>query len=140
MLTANLSTFSELISPDQVRAYTTLKVKAAQRVKPRGYVSIIIHQAWIKSSSATTVGRLKKVDVDPEPYFLAVQAGIDLFQDILKGLMENGIVVGYQEKPDTFDKVFEVKAPLPLDVQAKVIRCFDSMIDTMVGEIRGVPK
>ena len=118
----NLSLFGESNTPQKVQAWTGLKIRALKQDGSQ----IKVHSGWVRSSSGSTVGKLKKVD-HPEMYFLGAASGPDLFVTILKGILRDGASVGYQETLGKFDKVFKIVEPLPDGSARALSSCIDDL-------------
>jgi len=123
--------------PSGTWANITLKVTAAKTVNPQGQkferIPIRIHDAWIKSSTESTVGRLKKVDATPEPYYLGV-GSLELGQEILKGLLVDGLIIGLQESPGKFDIVFRVEEPPSDELKIRFGQCLAQFENDLIGD------
>jgi len=76
--------------------------------------AIPIHYAWVQSSTGSTVNQITQLETAPNKYYLgglAGDEGLDLFLKIFKGILEDGLVVGWQESPGKLDKRLKVKDP-----------------------------
>lgn len=127
LMTMNLSVMAEEVDVNHVKNITMLKVTASRVTRKLQSVPIKIDHGWVKSSSGMSIGNLKQIDVKPEPYFLGSAPGLDLFDEIIMGAVENGITVGYQERPGTYNKVYKISEPPPLDIVTKLLSCFRTM-------------
>ncbi len=128
-ITMNVSIFAQMATPELVENMTMVKITASRITNPFTAESqpIKINYGWVKSSSGTSVGKVKITDVSPDPYFLGVAAGMDLFQEITFGILKDGVTVGYQEKPGTFDVTFTIATPPSGDVSLKLGSCLSEM-------------
>ena len=127
LMTMNLSLMAEKVEANRVRILTMLKITAARITETLQSVPIKLHHGWLRTSSGTSIGNFTKIDVKPDPYFLAGASGMDLFAEITKGALKDGVTVGFQEKPGTFDKVYKISDPPPLDITNKFLSCFVAM-------------
>ncbi len=48
-------------------------------------------------------------------------------KELLDGILKDGISMGYQEKPGTFDKVIRVPEPLPSEGLRNFLSCLDDL-------------
>lgn len=133
LMTMNLSVMAEEVDVNRVKNITMLKVTASRVTNKLQSVPIKIDHGWVKSSSGTSIGNLQKIDGKPEPYFLGSTPGLDLFDEIIMGAVENGITVGYQERPGTYNKVYKISEPPPLDIVTKLLSCFRTMQNDLVA-------
>jgi hypothetical protein len=125
-ISMNLTLFAEVIAPQKVQGFTGLKI-IVLRDNDR---QIPVYSGWIKSSSGSTVGKMKKID-HPGKYFMGGTSGPELFRTILKGILRDGLSVGYQETPGAFDKVFKVAEPLPDDSRKALWSCLHNLQSTL---------
>jgi hypothetical protein len=123
VVSMNLTLLGELITPQKAQTSTALKIRAVKYDDRQ----IKVHSGWVRSSSGSTVGKLKKID-HPGMYFLAGANGMDLFRNILRGILKDGVSVGYQENPGAFDKVFKIAEPLPDDSARALSSCLSDLI------------
>jgi hypothetical protein len=117
---------AELIAPQKVKGFTGLKIIVLRDNNRQ----IPVYSGWVSSSSGSTVGKLKKID-HPGKYFVAGTSNPELFGTILKGILRDGISVGYQETPDKFDKVFKIVEPLPDDSARALSSCMDDLSSSL---------
>jgi hypothetical protein len=107
-----------------MKVWTNLKVAVSQfNANDDGSKPITLHYAWLKSSTGSTVGKLKDATPDSRPYYQAVAPGTDLFVSVLKGVHASGVVIGYQENLGGLDSTVESEGPPPPDVRAKLTSC-----------------
>jgi len=126
LVTMNLSLFAESVDR-KIQVFTGLKIRAARYTAGQKETPIKLYGGWIRSSSGSTVGRLKPVNTNPEPHFLGAAAGLELFQELLNGIVKDGVAIGYQEKPGMFDKVIKVPDPLPPERLRNFVACLDDL-------------
>jgi hypothetical protein len=133
LLTMNLSALVEKSPLNQIREITVLRVTASQINKPdlSDMAPIKIHNAWIKTSLGTSLGKITKIDVGPELYYLGGAKGSDLFHTLIEGILNNGAIIGYQEKPTDPDIVSRVPAPPPDVVIGRLLPCLANVLPDM---------
>jgi len=71
---------------------------------------IVLSEAWLETSTVTTLGRLKKI-MDEKPHFLGGMSGVGLFNGLLRGIKKDGLVIGYRSESSALARVFAVAAP-----------------------------
>lgn len=125
-LTMNFAILAEPTPAGMVRSVSSLKITATETTQGKNSKKVNIHYAWIKSSSASTVGKIKTTKLETDPNYLGA-GKYDLFFDVLDGVVKNGVVIGYQEKPQSFDKIFEVRDPPPDDIVKKLYLCLGDL-------------
>jgi hypothetical protein len=106
---------------------TMLKITVHRQASNRPHIPVKIHSAWIRSSSGSSIGKLKQINTHPNQYYLGGADGADVFRVLLPGIMKNGISVGYQERPNTFDKVLKVSEPLPNEAVKSLVSCMEEL-------------
>lgn len=125
--TMNLSLFAQSVAPEKIQTFTGIKIRAYRLENGSQEVPIEVHSAWIRSSSGSTVGKLKKLDTHPDPYFLGAAPGMGLFTTLLQGILRDGVSVGFQENSGNFDKVFKIAEPLPDDSKKTLLSCMNDL-------------
>ncbi len=91
--------------------------------------AIPIYYAWVKSSTGSTVNQITQLETKPEKYFLGGMhgnEGMALFVKILRGIVEDGLVIGWQESPGKFDKVISIKDPPPEEELLSFLSCLEN--------------
>ena len=139
---ANLTIFVEPEDPDTYAIYTALRVRStrADRSSIEKYLlgqrdlnfqttPLNINYAWISTSTGTTVNNVKTAQTGP--VFLAGTSDLDLFTNLLPGLLESGVTVGVQELEGTLDTVFEIAEPPSIDDLGKLRKCTEDIINSM---------
>lgn len=125
-LTMNFAMIAEPTPTGKVRSVSSVKITATETTQGKNPKKVKIHYGWIKSSSASTVGKIKTTKLETEPNYLGA-GKYELFLDVLDGIVKDGVVIGYQEKPGSFDKIFEVPIPPPIEVLNKLNLCLDDL-------------
>ncbi|MFQ5596421.1 MAG: hypothetical protein ACE5GK_00060 [Nitrospiria bacterium] len=85
-------------SPEERKVVTVIKI-SAERINPADFsdvTAIKIDQAWVSNISGTSIGKIEKMDVGTQTYFLGGVAGFELFETLLRGIEQEGIMVGYR--------------------------------------------
>ncbi len=92
---------------------TLLKVTARSVATERPFdtTPIKLHEAWVRSSTGTTAGKLIRTDAGESSYYLGVAAGDEVFVAVIEGLITDGLTVGYNLRPGGLDTVTVVKEP-----------------------------
>jgi len=114
----------------------TVKVTGTRILEDLTTHAIPIHFAWVQSSTGSTTTQLTQAETAPEKYYLGMLAGmdgLDLFTKIFKGVVEDGLVVGWQESPGDLDKVLKVKDGLPKDKQISFLSCFEQLTKELLA-------
>ncbi len=114
-LSMRLSVVKESPAASDQNALTIIKITAAQIHKEdlSDAVSIELTDAWLETSTVTTLGEVKKIDTASEPHFLGGVKGVGLFNTLLRGMRKDGLMIGYRSTPDRRAKIFQVSAPPP---------------------------
>ncbi len=125
LITLRLSTVKEHPSASARNAITMIKISADQinKVDLSDTVPIALSNAWIETSTVSTLGELEKIEVASEPYFLGASKGTGLFMQALKGIQKEGLIIGYRSKGQPIPKIFEVTAPPP-QIFEQLQHCF----------------
>lgn len=134
LITSNLALFAEQFAPEKVQTFTALKITASTYGGGQKEVPIKLYNGWLRSSSGSTVARLKIVNTDPETHFLAAASGAEIFQDLLDGIAKDGISVGYQDERGSFDKVVRVTEPLPPEALRNIYGCLGDLQQTLESQ------
>ena len=124
------------------RKFIQIPSYEAQQIYLRSVVSDVtkvhhlhIANAWIKTASKTSIGKVRQIDVTPDPYYLGGTQDPDFFTDAVKDAAQGGRVVGYQEKPGNFDRVFPASTPLPHTVVLEVFSCMGALFHDQLGMV-----
>jgi hypothetical protein len=137
LITSNLSLFGARQGDNSFETIFTLKVVVVQIEEEEEKIvnGIPIYSAWIKSSTGSTVGQLTELE-SPGYFFGGVAGGkaIPLFTLILKGLLTDGMTVGFQTLADAFDRVIHIKEPLPTNVAKNFFECLGELKEVLSGQ------
>lgn len=119
----NLSLVEEKAAEDEGRYFTLIKVSAGHihKIDLSDVTPIKIQDARIKTSAVSSEGKITKIDDGPNPYFLGGTEGFDLFQSLVLGIKQEGIVVRFEERSD-LETVVRIPPP-PLEIIEKVSHC-----------------
>jgi hypothetical protein len=127
LITSTLALFAEHSAPENTHMFTALKISASKYDSARKEVPIELAGGWIRSSSGSTIGRLTTVKTDAGTEFLGAASGPELFQNLLDGIIKDGMSVGYQEKAASFDNVLRIAEPLPPERLRNLQECLDDL-------------
>lgn len=127
-VTANLSLFAEPADPSRVHARTVLKITVTEIALDQGFkkTPVRLYGGWLRTSSGTTVGKLKTIPMSPEVYYLGAAPGMDLFIELVSGML-NGITVGFQRRPDGLDTTMTIPTPPPVETILKLETCIQNL-------------
>lgn len=94
-------------------ALTILKITATQVFQQdfSDALPIRLSEAWLETSTATTLGNLK--NTGKAPHFLGGMAGDGLFNALLRGIRKEGLIIGYRAEIVPLARVFEIGVPPP---------------------------
>lgn len=111
-------------SASNAKAITILKISADQISvpDPSDITPIPITQAWVETSTVTTLGELEKIDAAPQSAFLGASKGAGLFFEILKGIRKSDLVIGYRQKAERLPKIFQAPGP-PVKIFTQLQGC-----------------
>lgn len=114
-LSMRLSMVKESPAASDQNALTIIKITAAQIHKEdfSDAVSIELTDAWLETSTVTTLREVEKMNTGSEPHFLGGVKGTGLFNTLLRGMRKDGLMIGYRSKPMRRAKIFQVSAPPP---------------------------
>ena len=114
-LSMRLSVVKESPAASDQNALTIIKITAAQIRKEdlSDAVSIELTDAWLETSTVTTLGEVKKIDTGSDPHFLGGVKGTGLFNTLLRGMRKDGLMIGYRSTPMRRAKIFQVQGPPP---------------------------
>ncbi len=104
--------------------WTLIKVSAGRlrNNNPSDVSAIKIEEAWLETSAGATIGKIKKVDQDQAPHFLGGTEGFKLFEMLLKGIVKDGMTVGFRTKSEPIVTVLHVPPP-PKSLFVKLYGC-----------------
>jgi len=125
-LTMNFAMLAELTPSNKVRSVSSLKVVAMESINTKQPRKIGIHYAWIRSSTGSTVGKIKTTKLETELNYLGA-GPYELFLDILSGIVKDGVVIGYQQRAGSFDKIFEIPEPPRVELIQKLNSCLKEL-------------
>ncbi len=130
LLDMNLSVVVEKVPLIGRKATTILRIKAHRINKPdlSDLSPIQIHDAWITTSLGTSAGKMKKIDVSPDPHYLGGKEGADLFHRLLEGILKDGAAIGYEEGPKGTETVSIVPVPPPDVIINKLMPCLAAVL------------
>lgn len=119
----NLSLVEEKAAEGEGRYFTLIKVSAGHihKIDLSDVTPIKIQNAWIKTSAGSSEGKINKINDGPNPYFLGGTEGFDLFQSLVLGIKQEGVVVRFEEGPD-LETVARIPPPPP-EIIDKVSHC-----------------
>lgn len=95
-------------------ALTILKITAT-KVFQKDFsdaLPIRLSEAWIETSTVTTLGLLKK-SIDKDAHFVGGIPGNGLFHTLLRSMRKDGLIIGYHSETGPFARVFKVGVPPP---------------------------
>ncbi len=115
LITLRLSMVKESPSSSAANAITIIKISADQirNVDLSDARAIPLSNAWLETSTVTTLGELEKIEVAEKTYFLGASKGSGLFIQALRGIRKEGVVIGYRTQGNPFPKVFKAESPPP---------------------------
>lgn len=136
-LSMNLSVVVDQFPFQAMRETTILRITAERIQRPdfSEIAPIRIHDAWLKTSLGSSFGKLFKINLGSEPYYLGGASGSDLFHTLLQGLLQTGALIGYREKPGDPEIVSAIPAPPPEVIIEKVMPCLVNILPDMDQEI-----
>lgn len=132
IVTANLSLFAKPADSSRVKIGTLLKITVNEIALDQDFklTPIRLYGGWIRTSSGTTVGKLMTISVSPEMYYLGVTPGIDLYLELVSGMLKDGVTVGFQRRPGGLDTTMTIPTPPPVETIAKLETCFENLEKT----------
>lgn len=135
-VTANLTLFIEPAESTQFSVMTLLKITVAELALDQGFkmTPMRLHGGWIRTSSGTTVGKLR--DIPTSPYYLGSLEsgpGMDLFIELISGMLEDGVTIGFQLRPDGWDTTMRIPMPPPVDTIVKIQTCLQNFERSVKG-------
>jgi len=133
LITANL-TLLLVERHNQKGVIFTVKIIGERILENLTTQVIPIHYAWVQSSTGSTATQIIQAETKPEKYFLGALGGddgMDLFIKIFKGMIKDGLVVGWQESPGKFDIVIKVKDPPSQKNQETFMSCFRQLAEEL---------
>lgn len=95
-------------------ALTILKISATQVFQEdfSDAISIRLSEAWLETSTVTTLGLLEKV-IDEEMHFIGGMPGNGLFITLLRGMRKDALILGYHPETEPFARIFDLGTPPP---------------------------
>lgn len=130
LLDLNLSVVIEKAPLVGRKATTILRIKANRigRTDPSDLTPIKIDDAWMTTSLGSSEGVMKKIDVGPEPHYLAGKEGAALFHRLLEGILKDGATIGYREGPGAPAVESSVPVPPPDVIIDKLMPCLAAVL------------
>jgi hypothetical protein len=120
---------------DQYRISTLVKL-TAQRSNPANpftFSPLRVHEAWFRTSSASTVGKLQRVvhqEQQENGYYLGGTDDPTLLPALMKGI-HDGVVIGIQESEGGIDTVFQVRKGPPDDITQRYLGCLAAVRESL---------
>jgi len=124
LISMRLAMVEETSSSKGTRTWTLIKVSAGAMLShdPTDLFPLKIEEAWLETSTGSSLGLIKKVDQEQAFYFLGGSKGFSLFEVLLKGIGEDGITLGFRTKSELKVTVLHVPAP-PRSLFLKLYGC-----------------
>ncbi|GEM_PF-5898281 len=113
-LSMQLSMIKSSPAASDKNALTIIKITATQVYEEdfSDAVSIPLSEAWLETSTVSTLGRLNKI-MATAPHFIGGSPGAGLFDTLLQGIRKDGLIIGYRAEKDPLARVFDVGSPAP---------------------------
>ncbi len=90
---------------------------------------LLVNHGWLRTGSGTSLKEFKSGNPPGKSSFILVSKDIENFTKVLIESMDVNLKIGFNQKPNTYDSIYEIIEPPSNEVASKVNKCLREFLD-----------
>ncbi len=90
---------------------------------------LFVNHGWLKTGDGTYLKEFKSGNPPGEKSFILVSKDVENFTTVLFESLKGNLKIGFNQKPNTYDTIYEIKEPPSNEVTNKVDKCMGEFLE-----------